>query len=252
MTVLHSFSKFYYLYFSKHSKSYKKLVQILGYCPYNIRLYQQAFLHNSHSANIPGIKNSANNERLEYLGDAVLDLIIAELLFKKFPFKGEGFLTEMRSKSVSRKMLSTIAFSMGLQDHLVYSKSISKNQAAVQGMAGNALEALIGAVYLDGGYTFAKRFVKQKIVNPYLDFDELKDITVNFKSLLNQYAQKEKKELDFKVLNPESEKKIKTYSIAVCLDGVEISTARGKSKKVAEQIASEKACVILKLIPKAI
>jgi ribonuclease-3 len=224
----------------------------LGYCPHNIKLYQQAFLHNSHSVKIPGISESADNERLEYLGDAVLDLIIAELLFKKFPFKGEGFLTEMRSKSVSRKMLSTIAYNMGLQDHLVYNKSISKNQAAVQGMAGNALEALVGAVYLDRGYPFAKRFVKQKIVNPYLDFDELKDITVNFKSLLNQYAQKEKKTLEFKVLNPESEKKIKTYSIAVCINGDEISTARGKSKKVAEQIASEKACEILKLIPKAI
>lgn len=224
----------------------------MGYCPYNIKLYQQAFLHNSHAVKIPGIKDSANNERLEYLGDAVLDLIIAELLFKKFPFKGEGFLTEMRSKSVSRKMLSTIAFNMGIQDHLVYSQSINKNQAAVRGMAGNALEALVGAVYLDGGYTFAKQFVKQKIVDPYLDFDELKDITVNFKSLLNQYAQKEKKELEFKILNPETEKKIKTYSIALCIDGDEISTARGKSKKVAEQIASEKACGILKLIPKTV
>jgi len=251
MTVLHSFTRIYYLYFSKKSKSYKKLVTVLGYCPRNIRLYQQAFLHNSHSEKIPGIQESANNERLEYLGDAVIDLIIAELLFKKFPFKGEGFLTEMRSKSVSRQMLSTIAFNMGLQDHLVFSKSIRKNHSAVRGMAGNALEALIGAIYLDRGYAFTKRFVKQKIVTPYLDFDELKDITVNFKSLLNQYAQKEKKELEFKVLNPESEKKITTYSIAVCIDGIEISTARGKSKKVAQQIASEKACELLKLLPAA-
>ena len=250
MTVLHSITNIYYLNFSGKSKSYKKIVQVLGYCPRNLRLYQQAFLHNSHTSKISGIQERANNERLEYLGDAVLDLIIAELLFKKFPYKGEGFLTEMRSKSVSRKMLSSIAFNMGLQDHLIFSKAISKNQTAVRGMAGNALEALVGAIYLDRGYKFTKRFVKRKIVKPYLDFDELKDITVNFKSLLNQYAQKEKKELDFKILNPESENKIKTYSIAVCIDGTEISTARGKSKKVAEQIASEKACEILKLLPK--
>ena len=250
MSIFSSFTNLYYLYFSKHSDAYKKLIEILGYCPRNIKLYKQAFLHNSHSFKVSGESNKSNNERLEYLGDAVLDLIIAELLFKKFPYKGEGFLTEMRSKSVSRKMLSSIAFNMGIQDHLIFNKSIKKNHAAVRGMAGNALEALVGAVYLDRGYSFTKKFVKRKIVKPYLDFDQLKDITVNFKSLLNQYAQKEKKELVFKVLNPADEKKIRTYSIAVCIDGEEISKARGKSKKVAEQIASEKACELLKLLPK--
>lgn len=245
--MVSSFQKIYYTQFSKKKDFYKKLYQLLGYCPNKVKVYNQAFLHNSTSRKLQGINIKNNNERLEYLGDAVLDLIIAEFLFKKFPFQGEGFLTEMRSKSVSRKMLADIAFKMGLQEHIVFDKSIAKNHAAVRGIAGNALEALIGAIYIDKGYKFTKRFVKHKIVTPHLDFDELKDITVNFKSLLNQYAQKEKKELDFKVLNSEGEKKIKVYIIGVIINGTEIATARGKSKKVAEQLASEKACEILGL-----
>ena len=245
--MIGSIQKIYFTQFSKNKKYYKKLYRLLGYCPKKIKLYQQAFLHNSTSRKLQGIDIKNNNERLEYLGDAVLDLIIAEFLFKKFPFQREGFLTEMRSKSVSRKMLAKIAFNMGLHEHIIFDKSISRNPAAVSGIAGNALEALIGAIYLDKGHTFTKRFIQRKIVAPHLDFDELKDITVNFKSLLNQYAQKKKKELDFKVLNAEEEKRIKMYIIGVIIDGVEITKARGKSKKVAEQLASEKACEILNL-----
>jgi ribonuclease-3 len=211
-------------------------------------LYKQAFMHNSISKNVTGLKAKNNNERLEYLGDAVWDLVIAELLFKKYPFQGEGFLTEMRSKSVSRKKLSEIAFDMGLEEHLKFDKSIRRNHAAVRGIAGNALEALIGAIYLDKGYKFTKRFIRKKIVGIHLDFDELKNKIENFKSLLNQYAQKEKKELEFKVLNNAEDKNIKTYIIGVFIDGEEVAKGRGKSKKVAEQLASEKTCEILKLV----
>ncbi len=239
--------KFYYCNFSKKSKTYTQLYQVLGYCPTKLKLYNQAFLHNSVAKKMNGLATKINNERLEYLGDAVLDLIIAELLFKKFPFQGEGFLTEMRSKSVSRKKLSQIAVDMGLQNLLNFDKAIGRNPTAIRGMAGNALEALIGAIYLDKGYKFTKKFIQSRIVGVHLDFDELKDTTENYKSLLNQYAQKEKKELDFKVLNKESEKKIKTYIIGVILDGEEIARARGKSKKVAEQLASEKTWEKLKL-----
>lgn len=205
-------------------------------------LYKQAFVHNSIS------KSTHNNERLEYLGDAVLDLVIADLLYKKFPFKGEGFLTEMRSKSVSRKRLSQIAIDLGIQEMLNFDKSIKSNHSAVRGLAGNALEALIGAIYLDKGYDFTLNFIRKKIVGVHLDFDELKEITENFKSLLNQYTQKSRKELLFEVQNTEEDSKIKIYIIAVKIDGEEIARARGKSKKIAEQLASEKACDILKLL----
>ena len=154
----------------------------------------------------------------------------------------------MRSKSVSRKKLSEIAFDMGLEEHLKFDKSIRRNHAAVRGIAGNALEALIGAIYLDKGYKFTKRFIRKKIVGVHLDFDELKNKIENFKSLLNQYAQKEKKELEFKVLNNAEDKNIKTYIIGVFIDGEQVAKGRGKSKKVAEQLASEKTCEILKLV----
>ena len=246
-SVLLGILKPYYFYLSKNSTFYRKFFKLLGFYPRNINLYKQAFLHNSKSKKIDGIKTKTNNERLEYLGDAVLDLIIAELLYKKFPFQGEGFLTDMRSKSASRNMLSKIATSMGIGDFIEIDKSIEKNQSAVRSIAGNALEALIGAIYVDKGYHFTKKYVKRKIVKPFLDFDELKDITVNFKSLLNQYAQKNKKHLEFKILNDNGEKRIRTYIIGVMIDGEEIARGRGKSKKVAEQIASEKSCELLKL-----
>ncbi len=223
------------------------LYRVLGYCPSNIGIYRQAFLHNSVAQIKEGIPTKLNNERLEFLGDAILDAIIAEMLFKKFPFRGEGFLTEMRSKSVSRKKLAQIAIDMGLPNLLVFDQAISKNQTAIRTIGGNALEALIGAIYLDKGYDFTHQFIRTKIIGVHLDFDELKDVTENFKSLLNQYAQKEKKELEYRILNTEPESKIRTYIIGVHFDGSEIAKARAKSKKVAEQLASEKACQVLHL-----
>lgn len=247
-TVINGIKKIYFTRFSKHSKFYQELHPLLGYFPGKPKLYVQAFMHNSLTKKTEGIDTKYNNERLEYLGDAVLDLIIAELLFKKFPFQGEGFLTEMRSKSVSRKKLSEIAFNMGLHEHLMFDKSIRKNRVAVQGIAGNALEALMGAIYLDKGYKFSKRFVTKRIVGVHLDFDTLKDKVVNFKSVLNQFAQREKKELEFRVLNDADEKNIKNYSIGVYLDNLEIAKARAKSKKEAEQLASEKSCEMLDIL----
>lgn len=241
--MFNSVLKLYYTSsISKDSDFYKKLYILLGYCPSKLKLYKQAFQHNSVSQTIH------NNERLEYLGDAVLDLVIAELLFKKYPFQGEGFLTDMRSKSVSRKQLSTIAMDMGLQNLLLFDNSIRRNKMAIRGIAGNALEALVGAIYLDKGYKFTLNYIQHKIVGKFLDFDELKSTTVNFKSVLNQYAQKNKKELEFRVLNEEEDQKIKNYNIGVMIDNEQVSVGRGLSKKVAEQIASEKACDILGLV----
>ena len=246
--VLGSILRLYYSNFSSQKEFYNNLYRLLGYFPANISLYNQAFLHNSSAEKIDGLRTKNNNERLEFLGDAVLDLIIAELLFKKFPFQGEGFLTEMRSKSVSRKKLAQIAVDMGIPDYLKYDKSIKKNKIALRGISGNALEALIGAIYLDKGYSFTLKFVKKRMVIPHLDFEQLKETTENFKSLLNQYAQKERKDLDFRVLEDSGSNNQKMYTIGVFIDGEEIAKARGNSKKVAEQIASEKTCLQLELI----
>ena len=240
--------KLVYSNLSPNKSFYSNLYQLLGYFPANISLYKQALIHNSTTTQIEGIKTKKNNERLEYLGDAVLDSIIAEYLFKKFPFQGEGFLTEMRAKAVSRKRLSQIALDIGLHEYLIFDKAIKRNRTALRGIAGNALEAVIGAVYLDKGYKFTKRFVHKRIILPHLDFDNLKNTTENFKSLLNQHSQKTRKPLEFVVLENNESNPQKMYTIGVMLEGTEIAKARGKSKKVAEQLASEKACTILELV----
>lgn len=240
--------KLVYSNLSPNKSFYSNLYQLLGYFPANISLYKQALIHNSTTTQIEGIKAKKNNERLEYLGDAVLDSIIAEYLFKKFPFQGEGFLTEMRAKAVSRKRLSQIALDIGLHEYLIFDKTIKRNRTALRGIAGNALEAVIGAVYLDKGYKFTKRFVHKRIILPHLDFDNLKNTTENFKSLLNQHSQKTRKPLEFVVLENNESNPQKMYTIGVMLEGTEIAKARGKSKKVAEQLASEKACTILELV----
>ncbi len=246
--MIRSIFRIYYLGFSEHKEFYKRVYRLLGYFPKNIHLYKQAFIHNSSAEHFKNLKTKNSNERLEYLGDAVLGGIIAELLFKKYPFKGEGFLTEMRSKMVSRKKLSEIAFKMGIHQHLSLDSSVKRNGMALKGISGNALEALIGAIYLDRGYSFTRRFIKRKILTPYMDLEHLKEHNENYKSILNQWAQKERKTLDFKVVREKGKNHSKMYTIAVVIDGEELSKAEGKSKKTAEQLASELSCKELGLL----
>jgi hypothetical protein len=156
-------------------------------------------------------------------------------------------VTEMRSKTVSRKKLSEIAYKMGIQQHLTLDDSVKSNKAAIRGISGNALEALIGAVYLDRGYMVTKKFIEKKIILPHLDFEHLKEHTENFKSILNQWAQKSRKELVFKVMNESGKNHSKIYTVSAMLDGEEAGTAQGPSKKRAEQLASEMACKKLKI-----
>ena len=242
-----TFKRFYYLNFSEHKEFYRNIYRLLGFFPKNIHLYKQAFIHNSTAEKFKGLNTKISNERLEYLGDAVLGLAIAELLFKKYPFKGEGFLTEMRSKLVSRKKLSEIAQKMGIHQYLTLDTSVKKNKMAIRGISGNALEALIGAVYLDRGYNYTKRFIKKKVLHPYVDLDHLKDYTDNFKSILNQWAQRQRKSLEFKVLEEKGKNHSKMYTIGVLIDSEVLAQAQGKSKKVAEQLASELACKQLQI-----
>jgi ribonuclease-3 len=240
--LFHHVRQFYLLNFSKKKSEYRKLKRLTGYVPFNIDLFNRAFRHNSASKKVPNTNIKNSNERLEYLGDAVLDVIIAEELFRKFPNHGEGFLTEMRSKVVSRKQLSTLAQHMGLTDLLKMSNSLRHNPKAMQNVAGNALEALIGAIYLDKGYKRTRKMVLKKMIKPYIDFDELKTSNDNFKSVLYHFAQRNKQKLEFKVVKEEGSAHRKNYMVAAMLDGKKISTGSGFSKKNAEQRAAEKAC----------
>jgi ribonuclease-3 len=208
---------------------------LTGFTPANVGLFKRAFYHRS-SAN--GVDAPArNNERLEYLGDAVLGAIVAEYLFTKYPTSDEGFLTKMRSKIVKRKMLNDLASDMGLDVLLnEYNQTKLSNS-----MLGNAFEALVGAVYLEQGYTPTRQFVIRKILHRYLDIHGLETFDDNFKSQLLEWCQKEGKEVEFKVISRFKMDKRDRFKVAVYVDNDRISIAEDFNKKSAEQHAAEKA-----------
>ncbi len=219
---------------------YRSIKNIFGFNPGNIHLYKLAFRHKSANKDVNGIK--INNERLEYLGDAVLSSVIADFLFKKFPYKGEGFLTEMRSKIVCRTNLNKLSRKMGL-DKLIESSPEIKSSS--KSMRGDAFEAFIGALYLDKGYDFAKRIIIKRIVNIHIDIDALEHLDTNFKSKLIEWGQKEKKEVDFRLIVEKDGKVSKQYEVEIFVDHKPISKGIDFSIKGAEKIAAEKACSAL-------
>lgn len=223
--------------FSKDKKLYSSLKNILGFYPQNIQLYKQALRHRSANQNDSIIQG--DNERLEYLGDAVLGAIVAHYLFKSFPYKDEGFLTKMRSKIVSREELNRLAFKMGINTLIQTNvESLGRGNS----INGDAFEALIGAVYLDKGYVFTYTFMVNHILNHHLDVSELETKETDYKSKLIELVQKEKKELKFNVAQDNKQSASKTYVVEVLIDGVVKATAEHFSKKRAEQIAAEVVC----------
>ncbi len=217
---------------SKNQDFKKQLINFLGIRPGNIALYESALSHRS-------VKELAgeNNERLEYLGDAVLSALVADYLFKKYPYKGEGFLTEMRSKMVNRQQLNDIALKMGLKNLTQYNKfdtSLKSSQ-----IFGNTLEAIIGAVYLDKGYIKTKKWVINSIIIPHLFMDDLELININLKNKLIGWANKNGKSIDFETIQEKLESGRRIFTIAVVLEGERISEGKGYNKKDASQIAAQ-------------
>lgn len=213
---------------------------ITGLYPHNIALYHLAFSHRSTAKEMTnGMKHT--NERLEYLGDAVLGAVVADLLFKKFPFRDEGFLTEMRSRIVSREHLKQLAFKLGIDQF------IKKNAGpeAFRSMHGDALEALIGAVYIDRGYNKAKHFILERIINHHVDIEEIESTDINFKSRLLNWGQRNKHIILFETI--EENKADKLIKVRLLIDGNETATAMDFVKKKAEQVAAQKACEQLKI-----
>jgi ribonuclease-3 len=185
-----------------------------------------------------------NNERLEYLGDAVLGTIVAEYLFKKYPNSNEGFLTKMRSKIVKRKALNKIGDKMGL-DVLLSEHNPTRLSRS---MLGNAVEALVGAVYLECGYVETKRFVVRKILRNYVNVHELETIDDNYKSQLLEWCQKNGQTVSYKLLARYKFEKRDRFKVAVMINGKRVATADDFNKKSAEQTASEKAMVALGIL----
>ncbi|MCB9252618.1 MAG: ribonuclease III [Flavobacteriales bacterium] len=235
------------LFRKKENKEFSsKLKKLLGIYPINLKLYHQAFMHNSAVTQKASEKNS--NERLEFLGDAVIDLVVAEFVFKKFSGKGEGYLTEMRSKIVSREQLSNIARKLSIEQYLTVNHSMRNSRNTnLYGIAGNALEALVGAIYLDHGYRIARKFIIYKLIKPYIDIDQLDAIHVNFKSILLQWGQKYKKQVEFKLEKTVFDRKDKLFNIGVYIDNILLIDALHQTKKKAEQTAAEKAIESLEI-----
>lgn len=231
------------IFTNKNSKkqSYNNLIKnILGISPGPISIYKTALNHRS-------VKEGSdeNNERLEYLGDAVLSTVIADYLYKKYPYKDEGFLTEMRSKMVNRQQLNDIAVKMGLKKITQYNKFDSSLKSSQ--IFGNTLEAVVGAVYLDKGYKKTCTWVLKQIIIPYMFVDDLESIDINLKNKLIGWASKNGKSLHFETLEEKLEGNRRVFTIAAKLDGELISQGKGYNKKDASQIAAQLAISILNI-----
>lgn len=224
----------YNYYISPDKELARKLYSVLGYMPRRLSIYRLAFYHKS-MKNSDNLHAHYNNERLEYLGDALLSTIVAEYLFKKYPNQNEGFLTKMRSKIVKRKSLNHLAEKMGL-DLILSNYSQGRMSNA---MMGNALEALIGAIYLESGYRFTKNYVINKILRRYIDIHHLESVDDNFKSRLLEYCQKNGHNIDFRLINKYKHEKRDRFKVAIVLNGEEVAFGDDFNKKSAEQAASK-------------
>ena len=213
---------------------YRAVDDMFGFIPNNIELYKLALIHKSASIVLEDGQH-INNERLEFLGDAVIESVTSDYLFIEFPDKSEGFLTQLRSKMVSRQSLNGVAKLLGLDEHVI---TTSSNSASQKHIYGDAFEAMMGAIYLDQGYNFVNRLLINEIFAKYLKLDTLLEAEVDFKSRLIEWCQKNHHTIEFVTEND------KTYSTAhpffyskVLIDGMEVGYGAGESKKEAEQRA---------------
>jgi len=219
----------------------KQLKNVLGFSPDNISLYKTALTHRSVRENA-----DENNERLEYLGDAVLSALVADYLFMRYPYKEEGFLTEMRSKMVNRQQLNEIALRMGLKKITLYNKS--DGSLKISQIFGNTLEALVGAIYLDRGYKKTAKWVTDRIILPHMFIDDLELLEINHKNKLYGWANKNGKVLEFETVEERVENGRRLFTIAAVVDGKNIAEGKAFNKKDASQIAAQMAVVMLGII----
>lgn len=217
---------------TKGNTAFKKnLRNFLGFAPGKSALYKAALTHRS-------VRDTAdeNNERLEYLGDAILSSIVADFLFKKYPYREEGFLTEMRSKMVNRNKLNEIALKMGVKKITNFNKF--DNSLKMSQIFGNTLEALVGAIYLDQGFKKTQLWVHKHIIVPHLFMEDLENLEINHKNKLYGWANKNGKNLEFETLDERLEGGRRLFTIGAVVNGQLIAEAKAYNKKDASQIAS--------------
>lgn len=223
-------------YFSKEKQLYHAIKNIFGFYPENIFLYKLAFTHKSQAETYNGIKIS--NERLEFLGDTVLSTVVADYLFRIFPYKDEGFLTEMRSRIVSRAQLNKLSLKLGLDKLIIHTPNTT---SVFRSIKGDVFEAIIGAIYLDKGFEFTKNVLINRVVKNHFDMVELANTDLNYKSKLIAWTQKEKKTIEFVVVNEIGSGYSKQYVVDVKIDEEPLGRGQDYSIKGAEQNASMKA-----------
>lgn len=207
---------------------------MLGYHPGSLHLYITALTHRSVSES-----TDANNERLEYLGDAILSALVADYLFKRYPYRGEGYLTEMRSKMVNRQQLNEIALRMGLKKITRYNRTDSSLR--ISHIFGNTLEALIGAVYLDIGYQRTEKWVLKKIIMPHMFVDDLETLEINHKNKLYGWANRNGSVLEFETIEEQMENGRRLFTVAALLNGESLAIGKAFNKKDASQLAAQAA-----------
>lgn len=232
------------LFFSrKRSKGDLDLVSFLikkfGYRPKNIQLFINALTHKSYSNTKNGVES---NERLEYLGDTVIDLIVAEYLYDKFPEKDEGFLTKVKAKIVNRKMLASIGGELELEKHIKYKTGRSIRIATIE---GNAFEALIGAIYLDSDYETTRKVFRSRIIRTYINLNEVLEQEIDFKSALLIWGQKNKLKIEFRITEEAAKENNYQYTSTVYITDKAWGLGKGQSKKEAEQHASNETLGLL-------
>jgi ribonuclease-3 len=216
-----------------------QLEHLLGFTPRHISYYRLALMHRSKPEEM-----SDSNERLEFLGDAILGAIIAEYLFKKYPYQPEGYLTELRSRIVRRETMNNVALRMGLNKLVQYNQNdrgLSRSH-----IFGNALEALIGAVYLDQGFINSRKFILNQLVKEYIDLDTMESTDTNYKNQLLSWAQRNNKELSFDTIDETTEASRKLFTVGIMLSGELVASGTGYNKKEAGQVAARKALEVLK------
>jgi len=227
------------LFFQKDKEPFLLLKDILGFYPRDISFYRMALQHKSYAeTNDKGAK--VNNERLEFLGDAVLESVVSDIIYKQYPDKQEGFLTNLRSKLVKREMLNELAAKIGIDKLILHTGRITSAHNSYMG--GNAFEALIGAIYLDRGYEYCKTFVANRLLKQHVNVEQLADSEQNFKSLLIEWCQKYQFEFQFVMTDEKVVNGVPTFEASVLVEGMELGEGKGYSKKESHQNA---ACVAL-------
>ncbi|MBB4118329.1 ribonuclease-3 [Mesonia hippocampi] len=222
---------------AKGENFFSAIHKIIGFKPKDIAHYQRAFTHRSlNKKDEKG--NALNYERLEFLGDAMLGAVIASFLFDEAPGGNEGYLTKMRSKIVSRKHLNELGKDLHLIEFV--KTNIPKEQFG-DNIYGNLFEALVGAIYLDRGFVYCKRFIHESVIDPYIDIEQLEGKIISYKSLLIEWCQKEKHDFDYEVYEDTGKDEQKHYAVKLRIDEKVIAKARATSKKKAEEKASKRA-----------